>query len=135
MTKQKTRLSDVKMGSYTHFHDITRDINAVAHSALPDIVTQLEYYLFFLFSVQFWFRCIYNYNSITPNTYICVFKNKPTKQKMEERQKPTTAGFSSFKSEFKLFELGNLLTISVCCASSLYRVQFRKVRKQHRYKQ
>lgn len=114
-------------------NDITRDINAVAHSALPDNVTYFEYNLFFLFSVQF--RCIYNYNSITLNTYICVFKNKPGKQKMEQRQKPTTAGLSSFKSEFKWFELDNLLTIALCCASSLHRELFREVSKHHRYKQ
>lgn len=124
------------MGSYIHFQDIIKQLNAVAHSALPATVTYLEYYCcFFLFSVQFWFRCIYNYNSITLNTYICVFKNKPTKRKMEQRQKPTIACFSSFKSEFKLFELDNLLSTCVCCASSLYRQQFRKVSKQHSNRQ
>lgn len=136
MTKQKIGLSDLENGKLYTFswH------NKAYKWCGPFSITRYCYifwilFLIFLFSVQFWFRCIYKYNSITLNTYICVFKNKPTKQKMEQRPKPTIAGFSSFKSEFKYFELDNLLFTCVHRASSLYRQQFRKVSKQCKNKQ
>lgn len=34
---------------------------------------------------------------------------------MEQREKPTTAWFSSFEAELKLFELDNLLSTCVRC--------------------
>lgn len=83
-----------------YFHNLTRHVNTVAYSALPDIVAYFEYYFWGFFQYTDMFRCIYNYKSITLNTHICVFKSKPTKQKMKQRQKSTTAGFSSFKLEF-----------------------------------
>lgn len=51
MNKQKKLLKEaLEIGSYLHFHDIIKHINAVAYSGLPDTIIYLEYYLCFFCS-------------------------------------------------------------------------------------